>query len=69
MIALGAFGLPLLIYPLLLFVAGETLTNIILSLIGLAFIATHKYWIRNVYNRFMIRRYKNMEGFRDSRVK
>lgn len=29
--------------------------------------ATHNLWIKNIYNRFMKRRYDNMEGFRDSR--
>jgi hypothetical protein len=69
LISFGAFGVPLIIYSLLLLFMSETATNTILSVVGLAFIATHKYWIRNVYNRFMARRYDNMTGFRDSRIK
>jgi hypothetical protein len=69
LISFGAFGVPLIIYSLLLLFFSETATNIILSVVGLAFIATHKYWIRNVYNRFMARRYDNMTGFRDSRIR
>lgn len=35
--------------------------------LGLAGIATHKLWLRNIYKRFMQRRYINMEGYRASR--
>ena len=38
-----------------------------LILLGLAGICTHRLWIRNIYHRFMLRRYENMEGFRASR--
>ncbi|MCR5851100.1 MAG: DUF5687 family protein [Bacteroidaceae bacterium] len=40
---------------------------IFLAVLGIAGIATHQLWLRNVYQRFMARRYKNMEGFRASR--
>jgi len=38
-------------------------------MLGLGFIGTalHPLWLRFVYNRFMARRYKNMDGFRNSR--
>ena len=39
----------------------------VLLIIGLVFILTHNWWLRNVYNRLMERRYVNMEGFRSSR--
>ena len=39
----------------------------ILIIIGLGFITTHNLWIKNIYKRFMKRRYKNMEEFRASR--
>ena len=38
-----------------------------MMLIGLTLTITHTIWIKNIYNRFMKRRYDNMEGFRDSR--
>ncbi len=44
-----------------------TVAYIIMLAIGLVFIATHRLWLRNIYNRFMKRRYKNMAGFRASR--
>ena len=40
---------------------------IFLAALGIIGIATHQLWLRNVYQRFMARRYKNMEGFRASR--
>lgn len=46
---------------------GEPWGYIFLALLGIAGIVTHQYWLRNVYKRFMARRYKNMEGFRASR--
>jgi len=62
-----AFMLPLLIDKLLSALLQEEIAHIILILIGLGFIATHNLWIKNIYKRFMKRRYKNMEEFRASR--
>ena len=62
-----AFMLPLLIYKLLSALLPEEVAHIILIVIGLGFIATHNLWIKNIYKRFMKRRYKNMEEFRASR--
>ena len=39
----------------------------IILIIGVLFTLFHPVWLRNVYNRFMKRRYTNMEGFRASR--
>ena len=63
----GAFMLPLLIDKLLSALLPEEVAHIILILIGFGFIATHNLWIKNIYKRFMKRRYKNMEEFRASR--
>ena len=46
---------------------GDPWGYVLLASLGIIGIATHQYWIRNVYQRFMARRYKNMEGFRASR--
>ncbi len=62
-----AFGLPLLIDSLLSAILPEEVAQIILIVIGLAFITTHNRWIMNIYNRFMKRRYENMEAFRASK--
>lgn len=63
----GAFGVPLILYSLLNTFLGETITYLILLIIGIGFTLTSPLWIKNVYHRFMQRRYENMEGFRDSR--
>ena len=69
LISAGAFGVPLLLMFGLKAMVGKEVTPWILIGIGLAFIITSRWWLRNVYHRFMKRRYKNMEGFHDSRQK
>ena len=59
--------LPVMIIMLLSFLLGETAAYIITLLVGLAFVGTHRLWLRNIYNRFMKRRYINLEGYRSSR--
>jgi hypothetical protein len=61
-----ALGVPLLANYLLLLSVGETVTAWILIVIGVGFILTSNLWLKNIYHRFMARRYQNMEGFRDS---
>lgn len=65
----AAFGVPLLLFFILNATVGKEITPWILLVIGILFIATSRWWLRNVYHRFMKRRYKNMEGFHDSRQK
>lgn len=60
------FG-PVLITGLGYLLIGLTYTYILICIIGLAFIATHPLWIRNIYNRMMARRYENLEGFHSTR--
>ena len=68
MIIMGlAMGIPLILDSLLTALFSETIAYTLLTVIGLAFIATHNLWIKNIYNRFMKRRYENMEAFRASR--
>lgn len=68
-ISFVGMGVPVIIGFALKAMLGETYTAITLILIGLAFILTSNLWLKNVYRRFMKRRYINMEGFRDSRQK
>ncbi len=68
-ISFAAFGVPLLLNAGLKVWLGETVTAIVLIVVGLGFILTSRLWLKNVYHRFMKRRYKNLEGFRDSRQK
>lgn len=47
--------------------AGETICDLIITIIGLAFIVTSKYWIRNIVERMRRRKYMNLDSFRTSR--
>lgn len=69
LVTFAALGVPLALYSLLNILFSENITALIQILIGLGFILTNKYWLKNVYNRFMKRRYQNLEGFRNSRQK
>jgi hypothetical protein len=67
LIAGASFGVPLILNVVLKALIGQETASWVLIIIGLSFILTSNLWIKNVYHRFMKRRYKNMEGFRDSR--
>ena len=58
---------PVLLISLLSLFFSETMTYVTMLVIGLAFIGGRHIWLRNIYNRFMKRRHKNMESFRASR--
>ena len=62
-----AFSIPLIVNSALTTFLEQNTAFIIMMLIGLTLTVTHTIWIKNIYNRFMKRRYDNMEGFRDSR--
>ena len=63
----GFFGPIIVIRPLIAFFS-ETTAMLTILAIGLGFTLTHPLWLRNIYKRFMQRRYENMEGFRASIV-
>lgn len=67
LVSLGAFGLPMVILFSLDTLFGEVIGQWISFVIGLAFTLTSHLWIKNVYNRFMKRRYTSMENFRDTK--
>ena len=48
-------------------ILGNPWGYIFLALLGIIGVVSHRYWLRNVYSRFMARRHKNMEGFRASK--
>lgn len=64
---LVAMFCPVMIISIFKGLLSEDLVFIVLLVVGLAFILTHKLWIRNIYKRFMVRRYKNMCSFRATR--
>lgn len=65
----AAFGVPLILNTILNAVFSPEITAWILIAVGAGFILTSRLWLKNVYRRFMLRRYRNLEGFRDSRQK
>ncbi|WP_321332795.1 DUF5687 family protein [uncultured Bacteroides sp.] len=67
LVSFGAFGIPMILYSSLNAICGEVIGQWIMLVIGLAFTLSAHIWINNVYKRFMARRYKNMQGFRDTK--
>ena len=45
---------------------GEMTANSFMLIVGLAFTFSSKYWLTWTYNRFLKRKYRNMEGFRSN---
>jgi len=59
---------PVIIMLVLNAIFGATVTNIFMLITGLGFTLTSKYWLAWIYNRFLKRKYKNMEGFRSNSI-
>lgn len=66
-VEMAAMFAPVAIISILQIFMSETATYATMLVIGLLFIATHSIWLRNIYQRFMVRRYENMESFRATR--
>ncbi|MDD5825609.1 MAG: DUF5687 family protein [Prevotellaceae bacterium] len=66
-IELIVFFIPVLLAVTLTTIFGDTVGYLIVIAIGLGFTVTHPLWLRNIYNRFMERRYTNIEGFHATR--
>ena len=66
-IILASLTVPLLVNSGLELLLGATGSYIAMSILGLTGFLTHRLWINNIYTRFMARRYRNMEGFRNTR--
>ncbi len=62
-----ALFVPIFIMYLLMSLFSENIASVIMLVIGFIGTAMHPLWLRNIYRRFMKRRYINMVGFRDSR--
>lgn len=61
------FGLPFFVIGVMQAFLNEYASYVVMSIIGVAFIVLRPLWMRNIYNRFMQRRYINLEGFRATR--
>ena len=62
-----SFGLPMIVISMTSAMFSKDIAYIIIMVIGLVFIATHRLWMRNIYRRLMKRRYVNLAAFRASR--
>ena len=62
-----AMFVPIILVTILLLIFDETTAYSILAIIGLLCTLAHPWWLRNIYNRMMARRYENLEGFHASR--
>lgn len=62
----GLFA-PMIVMYVLMLCFSENVAAVCMLVMGLTGTALYPVWLRNVYNRFMKRRYKNMDGFRNSR--
>jgi len=63
----GALFLPMLIMYALVQCFNDHVAACSMITIGLIGMLLHPLWLRNIYKRFMKRRYDNMDGFRNSR--
>ncbi len=59
--------LPLGFERLALLCIGSPWAYVLLMVMGIVGIVTHRLWLRAIYSNFLSRRYANMEGFRASR--
>ena len=67
LINLLGLSIPITLMKVLEIVTGTTIAYIIMTIIGITFIATSNLWMRNIYMRMMRRRYANLESFRATR--
>ncbi len=63
----GALFLPMLVMYALVECFDDSIASILMLSIGLIGTVLHPLWLRDIYKRFMKRRYANMDGFRNSR--
>lgn len=67
LVTLAAMFVPIPVEKLIVLLCGPVWGYVVLIVIGIVGIASHKWWLHHIYQRFMKRRYYNMEGFRASR--
>lgn len=66
-IELIVFFVPIALVLILQALFSETVSFTVMIVVGLAFTLTEPYWMRNIYQRMMRRRYENLEGFHATR--
>lgn len=63
----AALFVPIIVMEVFVVCFSRTAAALIMGATGLCGVALSPLWLRNIYRRFMLRRYQNMEGFRSSR--
>ena len=66
-VEIASFALPMVFVSMMETFLSEDMAYTTLLILGIAFTATHRIWLRNVYKRFMSRRYANIDALRGSR--
>ena len=66
-LSMVAMFAPVILVLIFQAIFNETTAFLILIVIGIAFTVTNTYWMRNIYQRMMLRRYQNLEGFHTTR--
>lgn len=66
-VELLVFFVPIVFIRAAVAILGDMWGMVVVLVVGMLFIFFHPWWIRNIYQRMMKRRYVNFEGFRSSR--
>ncbi len=67
-VSMVALFLPMIIMSVLFGLFNRETASLILFILGLTGTFLYPLWIKNIYKRFMKRRYVNMDGFRNTKV-
>lgn len=66
-VTMGCLFVPSILITTLSGFMSEQQVYAFMLVVGVAFIATCKFWLRNIYNRMMRKKYQLLEGFQSSR--
>ena len=66
-VSLAAFTLPIFTLGILQLFFDNNTTGLIILVIGLTFLISHKYWIGIIYKKMLVKKYENIAGFLSTR--
>lgn len=66
MVTMIAMFLPIILVIIISGIFSRPVANYFMLITGLLFTLTSNIWLKWTYNRFLKRKYKNMEGFRSN---
>ncbi len=58
-----AFFIPVVLVSVIETVLADIYAWLMMLIVGIVFVGTHRLWLRNIYDRMMLRRYENLENF------